>query len=82
MAMGAAIKLEAVLGTLKLDGEYRGHRVGRSAAVRRAVLSPPRDRWPAVFGMHGHYSMTCLKKAARDLAVEKGFLGGAIISHP
>ena len=82
MAMGAAIKLEAVLTTLILDGEYRGHRVGRRAAVRRAVLSPPRDRWPPVFQDEGHQRMKQLKKTARDLAQQKGFLGGCLVFHP
>ncbi|GAG73243.1 unnamed protein product, partial [marine sediment metagenome] len=82
MAMGAAIKLEAVLTTLILDGEYRGHRVGRKAAVRRAVLSPPRDRWPAVYDDHGHQRMKGLRKQARELATAKGFLGMCDPFHP
>jgi hypothetical protein len=82
MAMGAAIKLESVLTTLILDGEYRGHQVGRNAAIRRAVLSPPRDRWPGIFDDTGHRTMKQMKKTARDLAQQKGFLGAVMVFHP
>jgi len=81
--MGAAIKLEAVLGTLKLDGEYRGRYVNPSVAVRRAVLSPSPDRWGGVYDPHrGTALMRSLARQAREIAEGKGFLGGAVAFHP
>ena len=82
MAMGAAIKLEAILTTLIIDEEYRGHRVGRNAAIRRASLSPPSDRRHEMYGIFGHRIMTDLRKEARELAMAKGFLGLCEDFHP
>lgn len=74
-AMAAAVRLRAVRAT----------RVAEGMTIRRLMVSPPPDRWPAVFDgniANARRAMTGLRRQAIDLAKALGMRGGAVGFHP
>lgn len=78
------VRTQAMATAIRADG-IRGALAAPDGLVftRRAVLSPPPERWEALRRVqNGHHLMTGLRRQAWDLAQSKGFLGGVLVFHP